>query len=155
MRALSLLAAALLLGPDAVPAQAPSGSWGLVASLGGGTVRDGRDWSSGGMEVGLGLEVLGEAWRGRVAASLRGVGVGCSHACVDGGWGASVGLSRRLLGLHPGMGVAYSDQFGEWQAHPFVGLASEWRALIAELRAEFPREAGGAYVPLVLSLRIP
>src|SRR5688572_28091728 len=92
--------------PSGAAAQgAPPAGWSLVPLLGFGTVRVNDSWNSGGMEAALELEYGGAAWRASSSASLKGLGVGCSESCFEGGPALALSGSRSLGRLWIGVGA--------------------------------------------------
>jgi hypothetical protein len=149
----------VLLGLAAVPAALSAqteveGHWTAVPLLGFGVVRDGG-WGSGGMEAALelGYERAGWGWSGY--GSLRGLGVGCSHACFDGGPALAMGVSRSVGAIWIGGGMGAMRQFGEWHALPYGRVSLDAAPLRLDLRVEFPRRSGpGVYMPILVGIPV-
>ena len=126
----------LLFGIAVVPARASAQierqrTWAVVPLLGFGTVRDNATWGSAGMEAALELEYGGTSWRWNGHGSLQGLGVGCSHACFDGG---------------PAVGIGGS---------PYGRISLDRSRVRFDVRVELPRRYGlSAYVPLMVGIPI-
>src|SRR5687768_9898721 len=113
------------LVPTAASAQMePQRSRALVPLLGFGMVRDGG-WGSAGMEAAVDLEYGGTDWRWSGYGSLRGLGVGCSHACFNGGPAVAIGGARSVGALWIGGGAGIMKQFGSWRFIPYGRISLE------------------------------
>jgi hypothetical protein len=147
------VALAMAIGAPVVGAQTePQGGWVVIPSLGFGVVRDG-DWGSAGMEVALegGYERAGWRWSGY--GSLRGLGVGCSHACFDGGPAIAVGVSRSFGALWIGGGAGVMKQLAEWHTLPYGRISLDAAPVRFEARIELPSNVGGGvYVPVLIGI---
>jgi hypothetical protein len=124
--------------------------------LGMGVVRESGGWNSAGAEAALELEYGGAAWRWSGYASLRGLGVGCSHACFDGGPAAALGVARSLGPLWLGGGVGVMDQLGRSRVVPYGRLSLPVARFRLDLRVERTRQTGSdVYFPLLVGFPIP
>ena len=143
------------LEPAVVSAQtAPQRSWAIVPLLGFGVVRNGG-WGSAGMEAAIELEYGGTGWRWSGYASQRGVGVGCSHACFDGGPAVAVGGSRSVGAVWIGGGAGVMKQLGEWRLLPYGRISLDLPPFRFDLRVELPQWNGsGPYLPILMGIPI-
>ena len=138
--------------PRAGSAQAqPQRAFSVVSLLGFGVVSDG-DWSSVGLEAALDLVYGGTDWQWSVYGSWRGLGVGCSEACFDGGPALAVGVSRSIGRFWLGAGAGAMHEFGRWRPLPYARISVERAPFRIDLRVELPQEevGGGVYLPLLL-----
>lgn len=151
---LPLLAIAVL--PAAASAQTePARAWAVVPLLGFGVVRDNGQWGSAGMEAAVELEYGGTDWRWSGHGSLRGVGVGCSHACFDGGPAVAIGGSRSIGALWIGGGASAMKDFGRWRLQPYARLSLDAAPFRFDMRVELPREHGlSVYLPILVGMPI-
>lgn len=148
---LGILTAAALPTP-ACAQTVPEPGWAVVPMLGFGLVRDGA-WGSAGMEAAVELEYGAEAWRGSGYVSQRGIGVGCSHACFDGGPALALGGSRSLGPLWVGGGAGVMKDFGEWRLVPFGRISVDAAPFRVDVRVELARESGwDLYLPVLIGL---
>lgn len=154
---LALLLIQTALTPVAAWAQTePDRRWSLVPELGFGATRVNGGWNSAGLEAAVDLEYGGTNWRGNAVASLKGVGVGCSHACFEGGPAVAVGVSRSLGAFWVGGGAGVMRQFGTWRPYPYGRIFIDATPFRLELRAEFPQHTGsGVYIPVLVGMPIP
>jgi hypothetical protein len=151
----SLAAFACGLGFAGIRAQTAPRAWALVPMLGFGVVTDHGNVGSAGVETALELENGGSGWRWSGYASLRGIGVGCSEACFDGGPALALGGSRSIGPLWIGGGAGAMKLFGRWRTLPFGRISLDWRRVRFDVRAEFPQFAGlGVYVPILVGVPI-
>ena len=126
--------------------------WTAVPLLGFGGVRDGG-WGSGGMEAALELGYERAGWRWSGYGSLRGLGVGCSHACFDGGPAFAMGVTRSVGAIWIGGGLGAMRQFAAWHALPYGKVSLDAAPLRLDLRVEFPRRSGlGVYMPVLVGI---
>jgi hypothetical protein len=140
--------------PVAAWAQAePQRRWTVVPLVGFGVTRVDASWNSAGLEAAIGLEYGGSAWRGSGYASIRGVGVGCSHACFDGGPAFGVGVSRSIGAVWIGGGAGIMKQFGTWRPSPHGRISLDAAPFRFEIRIELPQHTGsGVYLPILVGV---
>lgn len=149
-----------LLGHALIPAMGyaqvtPPRTWTVVPLLGFGAVLDNGNLESAGMESALDIEYGGTRWRWSGYSSLRGLGVGCSHACFDGGPAVTIGVSRSLNALWIGGGVGGMRQLGAWHVLPYGRLSLEAAPFRLDVRLELPPGTGqGIYVPLLIGFPV-
>ena len=121
--------------------------------LGFGMVRAGESWNSGGLEAALELEYGDASWRGSALASERGVGVGCSEACFEGGPAFAIGAARSIGDLWIGAGAGTMHQHGGWRFLPYGRISVDAARARLDLRIELPQQDGsGTYFPLLVGL---
>jgi hypothetical protein len=145
----------MAVAPATVFAQMePHRSWAVVPLLGFGAVRDG-DWESAGMEAAVELEYGGTDWRWSGYGSLRGLGVGCSHACFDGGPAVAIGGSRSVGALWIGGGAGIMKQLGEWRLLPYGRISLDAAPFRFDMRVELPPWSGSSvYLPILIGIPI-
>jgi hypothetical protein len=132
----------------------PHRSWAVVPLLGFGVVRD-EGWQSAGMEAAVELEYGGTDWRWSGYGSLRGLGVGCSHVCFDGGPAVAIGGSRSVGALWIGGGAGIMKQFGEWRLLPYGRISQDAAPFRFDMRVELPQWSGlGVYLPILIGIPI-
>jgi hypothetical protein len=130
-------------------------AWTVVPLLGFGVVRINESWNSAGMEAAIDLEYGGTAWRGNGYASVRGVGVSCSHACFDGGPAVGIGASRSVGAVWIGGGLGVMKQLGQWRLSPYGRISLGRAPLRFDFRVEFPQHIGsGIYFPVLVGVPI-
>jgi hypothetical protein len=153
---LTLMLAGAALLPSAASAQRDAGrGLAVVPALGFGTVRVNGGWNSGGAEAALGVEYAGADWRADGFGSLRGIGVGCSESCFDGGPAFALGASRSVGALWLGGGAGTMKQHGRWRFLPFGRISVDAARLRLDLRIEWPQQDGsGVYFPLMVGIPI-
>jgi hypothetical protein len=154
--AVTFLLAALV--PRAAWAQTEAGGarWSVVPLVGFGALIQNGGWGSAGMEGALEVEYGGSAWRSGGFASLRGIGVGCSEACFDGGPAVAASLSRSVGTVRLGGGVGVMKQLQRWAWVPLARVSVDAAPMRWELRVEWPRHRGaGVYVPLLAGVPVP
>lgn len=144
------------LAPVAVWAQAePYRAWTIVPMVGFGVTRVNTSWNSAGLEAAVDLEYGGSAWRGSGYASVRGVGVSCSHACFEGGPAFAAGASRSIGAVWIGGGVGIMKQFGTWRLSPHGRISFDAAPFRVEFRMELPQHTGsGVYMPILVGIPI-
>ena len=152
----ALLAASIAMTPNSAAAQEErTDTWAIVPSMGFGMVRVGESRNSAGMELAVDVEYGGAAWRADAFASLRGLGVGCSHSCFDGGPALAAGVSRSLGRVRLGGGMGTMNQLGDWFLLPYGRISVNAAALRFNLRVEFPQDDSGVYFPLLIGIPLP
>ena len=110
---------------------------------------------SAGMETAVALEYGDSDWRATSFASLRGLGVSCSHACFTGGPALALGAARSVGEVWIGAGVGIMKQFDEWRLLPYGRIALDVAPLRLEVRVEDPQHRGsGVYIPFLVGLPI-
>ena len=146
----------LLVVPAAASAQDDAGAaWKVVPLLGFGVVRVNESWNSAGMEAAAHIEYGGTAWRGNGYASVRGVGVSCSHTCFDGGPAVGIGASRSVGAVWIGGGLGVMKQLGQWRLSPYGRISLGAAPLRFDVRIEFPQHTGsGVYFPILMGIPI-
>src|SRR5688572_6061446 len=113
---LALLPTLPMVIPAAASAQDDARrAWTVVPFLGFGVVRVNQSWNSASMEAAVDLEYGDTAWRGNGCGSVRGIGVGCSHTCFDGGPAVGIGASRSVGKAWIGGGLGVMKQLGQWR----------------------------------------
>lgn len=151
----SLLILGAAVMPAALSAQAePNQGWAVVPWLGFGVVRDNGGWQSGGMEAAVDLEYGGTRWRWSGYASQRGLGVGCSHSCFEGGPALALGGSRSIGPLWIGGGAAVMKRHGAWSLFPYGRVSLDTGRVRWAMRLELPQEDVGIYVPIMIGIPI-
>jgi hypothetical protein len=125
-----------------------------VPWLGFGIVHSGESWNSGGLEAAVELVYEAADWRLSAYASERGVGVGCSEACFEGGPALAAGASRSMGGgLWLGGGAGAMHQHGRWRFLPYGLLSVDAARVRLDLRIELPQQDGsGVYFPILVGL---
>ena len=154
--ALALAIACIAGAPSPAAAQAePVRAWTVVPWLGFGVVRAGESWNSGGMEaaVELSYERAGR-WRASAWASERGIGVGCSEACFEGGPAFAVSAARGIgRSFWLGAGAGTMHQHSRWRFVPFGRATWDADRVRLDFRIERPQQDGsGVYFPLLVGL---
>jgi hypothetical protein len=144
----------IVLAPVVASAQAePQRRWAVVPLVGFGVTHVDASWNSAGLEAAIDLEYGGSAWRGSGYASIRGVGVSCSHACFDGGPALAVGASRSIGAVWIGGGAGIMKQFGTWRLSPHGRISLDAAPFRFEFRVEFPQHTGsGVYLPILVGV---
>ena len=155
-RRLTLLLASATLFPAAGAAQELSRSgWTIVPSLGFGTVRVNHSWNSGGAEAAFDVEYGGTDWRADAFTSLRGLGVGCSESCFEGGPAFALGAARSVGALWVGGGAGTMKQHGSWRFFPYGRVSFDAEPVRLDLRVEWPQQDGsGVYFPILVGFPI-
>jgi hypothetical protein len=149
------VALGLLLTADPLAAQTGR-RWTVVPQLGFGIVTDNSSVGSAGLETGLELENGGAGWRWSGYASIRGIGVGCSESCFDGGPALALGGARSIGPLWLGAGAGAMRLFTRWRTVPFGRISLDVAPVRFDVRIEFPQFAGlGVYVPFLVGVPIP
>jgi hypothetical protein len=153
---LFVIVACAALFPSGASAQDEAGpAWAIVPSLGFGTVRVNESWNSGGAEAALDVEYGDSDWRAGGFASLRGIGVGCSESCFEGGPAFALGAARSVGALWLGGGVGTMKQHGSWRFLPYGRISFDAAPLRVDLRIEWPQQDGsGVYLPLLIGMPI-
>ena len=153
---LTLLPILPVVTPASVLAQEDARrAWTVVPLVGFGVVRVNESWNSAGMEAAVDLEYGGMAWRGNGYASVRGIGVGCSHTCFDGGPAVGIGASRSIGAVWIGGGLGVMKQLGQWRLSPYGRISLDVAPLRFDLRIEFPQHTGsGVYFPILVGIPI-
>jgi hypothetical protein len=150
-----LLALVALLPARASSQESAPAAWAVVPLLGAGVTRENDSWGSAGVEAAVELEYGGQRWRGGSYGSWRGLGVGCSERCLEGGPAVGIGASRSVGGLWIGGGALAMKQSAEWQVVPFVRVSMDAQPLRLDLRIELPRSyQRGLYVPILVGFPI-
>lgn len=150
---LLVLCLASLVPPTASAQTEGERSWSVVPLLGFGAVGDHGNWGSAGVETALDVGYGGGAWRWSGYASLRGIGVGCSAACFDGGWAFAGGASRSVGPLWIGAGAGAMRQLGQWHFLPYARISLDAARFRFDVRVELPRQTGvGVYVPALIGM---
>ena len=154
---LALLVTCIAVLPAQASAQAaPARAWAVVPLLGGGRVREEGGWNSAGAEAALELEYGGANWRGSAYASQRGLGVGCSEACFDGGPAFAVGVARSFGPLWLGGGAGVMKDFGRWTRFPYGRASIHASRFRFDVRVELPEDdRSNVYVPILVGIPIP
>jgi hypothetical protein len=127
----------------------------VVPLLGFGVVRDG-DWGSAGLETAVELEYGRRDWRWSGYASVRGIGVGCSHDCFDGGSALALGALRSVGALWLGGGAEVMRQRDSTRLTAYARLSIDAAAFRVDVRVEAqPAEGAGVYIPILVGIPIP
>jgi len=154
---LALLIATTAADPAAVSAQSePQRAWAVVPYVGFGVVSRNERWNSAGMETAIDVEYGGAHWRWSGSGSVKGLGVGCSHVCFEGGPAVALGGARSVGALWIGGGAGVMKQFDVWRLLPYGRVGLDAASLRFEMRAELlPRQIGsGAYFPIMVGFPI-
>lgn len=152
-RRVALLAVAAVLPAHVSAQERAAPRWTLIPSVGAVTLRDGGTWNSAGASVALDYSRGAAGWQVDGHVFRRGLGVSCSHACVDDAWGIAVGGSRSVGGLLIGAGAGPASGPGSWQLQAYARVAWDVGPLRLQMRAEVPLDGDGLYVPFLVGLR--
>jgi len=144
-----------LTSRDAAAQDEPVRAWTVTPWVGFGVVHAGESWNSGGMEAAIELtyERAGR-WRASGYASERGIGVGCSEACFEGGPAFAVSAAQGIgRSFWIGAGAGTMHQHGRWRFVPFGRATWDADRVWLDFRIERPQQDGsGVYFPLLVGL---
>jgi hypothetical protein len=150
-----LVTCAGVWAPEA-SAQEPERAWAVIPMLGGGRVREEGGWNSAGAEAALELEYGGSGWRWSGYASQRGLGVGCSESCFDGGPAFAAGIARSFGRLWLGGGAGVMKDFGAWRRFPYGRASFHASRFRFDVRFELPDDGrSNVYIPILIGIPLP